>query len=218
MKLFSLLFLLTFLTGTAFAFLNGVLTFNGTVVIAGSEIRNWVIIQNPSVVTAGNPGAGISDSEDDNAAAGTWSYNNTNFTWAVSDLANTNAQNYRQTATFTIEFEDGVVVYDQGLITFPITNRHPTQWARVRVTATNVSDVPDELDNQIWINDTLYDHGTPAGSWFYLPPAPLNPMVPATFGFQLNTTFVPQATTRSAGFQVTMDWELLPVNFTPPGP
>ena len=37
MKMFSLLFLLTFLTGTAFDFLNGVLTFNGTVVIAGSE-------------------------------------------------------------------------------------------------------------------------------------------------------------------------------------
>ena len=154
MKMFSLLFLLTFLTGTAFAFLNGVLTFNGTVVIAGSEIRNWVIIQNPSIVTAGNPG-GTMTYQENNTAAGTWSYNNTTITWAVSDLANTNAQNYRQTAAFTIEFEDGAVINDKGAITFPIANRHPTQWARVRVTASDVSDVSTELDDQVWVTELL---------------------------------------------------------------
>jgi len=65
-------------------------------------------------------------------------------------------------------------------------------------------------------DDSLYDHNSPGG-WFYVNPALVNP-VPATFSFELNPTFVPQASTRSASIQVLMDWELLPVNFTPPTP
>jgi len=66
-------------------------------------------------------------------------------------------------------------------------------------------------------DDSIYDHSSPPGGWFYVSPALANP-VPATFSFELNPTFVPQATTRSASIQVIMDWELLPVNFTPPTP
>jgi len=63
-------------------------------------------------------------------------------------------------------------------------------------------------------DDSLYDHNPPGG-WFYVAPAPSNLTVPATFSFELNPTFVPQTTTRSASIQVLMDWELLPVNYGP---
>jgi len=66
-------------------------------------------------------------------------------------------------------------------------------------------------------DDSIYDH-SPPGGWVNIAPAPMNQTVPATFSFELNPTFVPETDTRSASIQVLMDWELLPVNQTPPTP